>query len=61
MSAKQPPPPDIPIVFCKACNKAPMIAKTIREHAHGADIELTCPNCGATIAEKLPASTKPDS
>ena len=42
---------DIPIIFCKTCNKAPMIAKTFNQHLRGKDgidIEFECPRCGAT-------------
>ena len=54
----KPSPADIPIIFCSACNKAPMIAKTISQHLRekdGVDIEFACPRCGATMTEKLPA------
>jgi RNase P subunit RPR2 len=49
--------PDIPIIFCKTCNKAPMIAKTFNQHLRGKDgidIEFECPRCGATTTEKVP-------
>ena len=50
-------PAGIPIIFCTACNKAPMIAKTISQHLRekdGVDIEFACPRCGATTTAKLP-------
>ncbi len=53
----KPSPADIPIIFCSACNKAPMIAKTISQHLRekdGVDIVFACPRCGATMTEKLP-------
>ena len=53
----KPNPADIPIIFCSACNKAPMIAKTISQHLRekdGVDIVFACPRCGATMTEKLP-------
>jgi hypothetical protein len=54
----KPTPADIPIIFCKACNKAPMIARTINQHLRekdGVDIDFECPHCGATTTEKLSA------
>jgi RNase P subunit RPR2 len=62
----KPNPSDIPIIYCRACNRAPMIAKTFNQHLRekdGIDIELECPHCGATTIEKLPSqhrSVNPD-
>jgi len=50
----------------KACNKAPMIARTFNRHLrekNGIDIKLECPRCGARTIEKLAAlhrSVNPD-
>lgn len=58
MSAKT--PADIPIIFCKTCNKAPMIVKTINqrllEKKDGLEIEFECPTCGAMVTERLCAA-----
>ena len=52
----QPNPFNIPIIYCEACNKAPMIARTFNQHLrekNGIDIELECPRCGVRTIEKL--------
>ena len=52
---------DIPIIFCEACNKAPMIARTISRHlleTDVTDIDFECPKCGARMRKRMPAGSQ---
>ena len=62
MKQSEPRPVDIPIIFCDACNQAPMVARSINRHLLDGDvidIDFECPKCGAQSTKRVPTGSDP--